>query len=97
MEIQMLVHLEPATEGVTWWCESGAVPGFTAAAGTLQELIRETEQALDDLFSEPLTVTYQLVDDHSEGENPDAGTEPDTASGDADDVRQVTRNSNVAA
>jgi predicted RNase H-like HicB family nuclease len=40
------VHKDMADEGVVWWAESDQVPGFSAAADTLDDLCRLISEAV---------------------------------------------------
>lgn len=101
MDVEVLVHLEPATNELAWWAESPEVPGFTSVAASLQELMDHCEHALTEIFSERqdalTSIQYRLVEDDSGNENPEPSSAPQAASGDVDEVRQVTRAPSVAA
>lgn len=48
----VLVHMEMTDDGVVWWGETVDVPGFYAAADSLQELMTQTELAIAELRAE---------------------------------------------
>jgi len=48
--VQIIVHMETTSPtDVSWWAESPDVPGFTAAAPSLPELVCRTEAALPEV------------------------------------------------
>lgn len=54
MQVNLLIHLE-ATGGdpaCVWWAESPEMPGFSAAADHLPELLRQAQEAIDELVSD---------------------------------------------
>jgi len=54
-QIDLLIHLEQVPDpdpGFVWWAESPDLPGFSAAADHLPDLLRQAEAAIDDLVAD---------------------------------------------
>ncbi len=52
MDLHLLVHLEPGSDGsLVWWGEVPEVPGFSVAADALAELISRSQWALADVLA----------------------------------------------
>lgn len=48
MDIQLNVHFEPVgSDEWVWWADSDQVPGFTAAADHLKEMLKRARLALE--------------------------------------------------
>jgi predicted RNase H-like HicB family nuclease len=58
---ELIIHLEDADGEVVWWAESPDVPGFSAAAPSLDELRRRAIDALAELVEHTPLVRERLV------------------------------------
>lgn len=75
MDVTLRVHLDEADGPTGWWADSPQVPGFSAAANSMDELVARATWALNDVvcdeFSEELgDVTVELVARESGTGNP---------------------------
>ena len=64
MAIELSVHLEATGEtspGFVWWAETEAVPGFSAAADHLDELLQRSEEALRDIVGADVELEPKLI------------------------------------
>ena len=73
--VELLIHLESISPenggGFVWWAESPELPGFTASADHLPELIEKSRVAVSELLGEgEVTVVPQLVADEDESAAP---------------------------
>jgi hypothetical protein len=70
--ITLRIHLEPAGDidaGFVWWAESDQVPGFTAAADHLPELIDRARAALIEIEGPDVEILPQMEFDDAEVES----------------------------
>lgn len=64
MAIELHVHLEATNDPESpcvWWAECDEVPGFSAAASHLAELVARSEAALADLLGQEIDVAPTMV------------------------------------
>jgi hypothetical protein len=57
---ELTIHLEDVDGEVVWWADSPDVPGFSAAAPSLEELRKQAATALADILGTPVTVVERL-------------------------------------
>lgn len=66
MAVTVCVHMDLTDEGATWWADSDSVPGFTAVADSMTELLMRATVALQDLMVEGDVdeddIQFQLTD-----------------------------------
>lgn len=64
LNVRLLVHLEVVPGGdpaFVWWAESDEVPGFSAAADHLPDLMKQAVDALGDILGEDVTIDAVLA------------------------------------
>ncbi len=84
MDVDVMVHLEeiPDDPGYSWWAESSAIPGFSAAAPSLPELLRRVTAAVPEILAQDpaeihIRPTLVTDDESSAGDSPRQSESPD--------------------
>jgi len=72
--IRVFVHLEavgtaPGAAGFSWWAESPDVPGYSAAADHLYDLLQLAEEGLPGFLGEQRDIEWRLVPGDSSSPN----------------------------
>ena len=68
MKINLVIHLEPVSEGLTWWAESPDIPGLSVLDDQLVNVLARADYAVREILIEQdadlsaLEITYELVD-----------------------------------
>jgi hypothetical protein len=70
VEVTLKIRLEPtgdADSPFVWWADVDDMPGFSAAADHLPDLLRQAKAAVEELLSEPVEIRHKVVfvDDES--------------------------------
>jgi predicted RNase H-like HicB family nuclease len=83
VNITLKIHLEPTgalEDGFVWWAESDDLPGFSAAADHLAELVSNAKSAIAELLGADAVIVQQMVFDDDQSERPPVpSAEPFTA------------------
>ncbi len=65
VEVVLSIHMDVADDGgsrrFVWWAEAAEVPGFSAAADHLPDLLVQSREALSDILDEAVTIKSILT------------------------------------
>ena len=92
MQIDLEVHIEATgdrDEPAVWWAETEQVPGFSASAPHLAELLERTEAALSDILGDEVALKPNLTPVES-ADSPGSAGAPN--GGASDEGKQPARN-----
>ena len=70
--VQLHVHLERVDGHPCWWADSPDVPGFSATADSLPEVVSRATWAIHDIYAEEGADVERVVT-HLVGRRPDTG------------------------
>jgi len=76
VNVTLLIHLERAEDEdgarLVWWAETDDLPGFSAAADHLPDLLDQAAAAINEIAGEPVEIHTLLVpaDEASAGPDP---------------------------